>query len=342
VASTQCFGTSGRLALAPVADWLRNPAVQSATATLDPAWRAEVDRLVPSGKGRGEPTPSSRPMADAWQRHRFFEGLARALIGVGRPMLLTLDNLQWCDQETLAFLTFCLGLDSAAQIMVTGTLRNDSPDEDRELADWTVRMRATGLLTELSLNPLGAADTARLAETISGQPLLEADTDLLQATTGGFPLYVVEAVRSGVDLGSALSAGDLMAVLRNRLDRVTAAAGEVAGLAAAVGTNFTLDLLTEASDLDAGIVVGRSTSCGGAGSSTSSEMATTSPTNCSAKRHTRRSAPRNAGCCTGVSPRVSSCSTPRTPTRSRLSSPSSTRGAGGPSGRWPTTAVRPT
>ncbi len=30
VASTQCFATSGRLALAPVADWLRNPAVRSA------------------------------------------------------------------------------------------------------------------------------------------------------------------------------------------------------------------------------------------------------------------------------------------------------------------------
>jgi DNA-binding SARP family transcriptional activator/tetratricopeptide (TPR) repeat protein len=257
VASTQCFGTSGRLALAPVADWLRNPAVQSATAALDPAWRAEVDRLVPSGKGRGESTPSSRAMADAWQRHRFFEGLARALIGAGRPMLLTLDNLQWCDQETLTFLTFCLGLDPAAQILVTGTLRNDSPDEDRELADWTVRMRATGLLTELSLNPLEAADTARLAETISGRPLREADSDLLQATTGGFPLYVVEAVRGSVDLGSsALPAGDLMAVLRNRLGQVTAAAREVAGLAAAVGTNFTLDLLTEASDLDADTVVG--------------------------------------------------------------------------------------
>jgi DNA-binding SARP family transcriptional activator/tetratricopeptide (TPR) repeat protein len=255
VASTQCFGTSGRLALAPVADWLRNPAVQSATATLDPAWRAEVDRLVPSGKGHGAPMPSSRPMADAWQRHRFFEGLARALIGAGRPMLLTLDNLQWCDQETLVFLTFCLGLDPAAQIMVTGTLRNDSPDEDRELADWTVRMRATGLLTEVSLSPLGAADTARLAETISGQPLPEADTDLLQATTGGFPLYIVEAVRSGVELGSALPTGDLMAVLRNRLDQVSAAVREVAGLAAAVGTDYTLDLLTEASDLDADVVV---------------------------------------------------------------------------------------
>ena len=34
VASAQCFGGSGRLALAPVADWVRNPAVQSVMATL--------------------------------------------------------------------------------------------------------------------------------------------------------------------------------------------------------------------------------------------------------------------------------------------------------------------
>jgi DNA-binding SARP family transcriptional activator len=257
VASTQCFGTSGRLALAPVADWLRNPVVQSAAATLDPAWRAEVDRLVPSGTGRGEPRAGLRAMVDAWQRHRFFEGLARALIGVGRPMLLVLDNLQWCDQETLAVLTFCLGLDPAAPILVAGTVRDDNPAEDPELAAWTVRMRAGGLLTELSLDPLEASDTARLAEAISGRPLPEADTNLLQATTGGFPLYVVEAVRGNVDLVSTrLPAGDLTAVLRNRLDQVSAAAREVAGLAAAVGADFTLDLLTEASDLDVGIVVG--------------------------------------------------------------------------------------
>jgi DNA-binding SARP family transcriptional activator/tetratricopeptide (TPR) repeat protein len=257
VASTQCFGTSGRLALAPVADWLRNPAVQSATAALDPAWRAEVDRLVPSSAGREKPGAGLRAMADAWQRHRFFEGLARALIGVGRPMLLALDNLQWCDQETLAFLTFCLGLDPAAQILVAGTLRDDNPAEDPELADWMVRMRASGLLTELSLNTLEVSDTARLAEAISGRPLLEADANLLQATTGGFPLYVVEAMRGSVDLGrSRLPVGDLTAVLRDRLDQVSAAAREVAGLAAAVGASFTLDLLTEASDLDADIVVG--------------------------------------------------------------------------------------
>jgi len=256
VAGAQCFGTSGRLALAPVADWLRNSAFRSATAMLDPIWRAEVHRLVPTENGRGEPTPSSRAMVDLWQRHRFFEGVARALLAVDRPTLLVLDNLQWCDQETLAFLTFCLGYSPDAPVLVAATLRIDHLESDPELADWTVRMRASGMLTELSLNPLEAADTARLAEAIRGQPLLDGDQSLLQVATAGFPLHIVEAVRTVVDLGSvALPAGDLAAVLRSRLGRTTAAAREVAGLAAAVGRDFTLDLLVEASDLDADSVV---------------------------------------------------------------------------------------
>jgi DNA-binding SARP family transcriptional activator/tetratricopeptide (TPR) repeat protein len=255
VAAAQCFGTAGRLALAPVADWLRNDAVQSAVAALDPAWRAEVGRLVPAGRQPGHRT-APRAMADSWQRHRFFEGLARALIAVSRPMFLVLDNLQWCDQETLAFITFFLGLARDTPLLVAGTLRDGSRGDDPDLEEWTVRMRATGLLTELSLGPLDAATTAQLAQAISGRPLGPADVDLLHATTGGFPLYVIEAARGAADAsGAPLQAGDLQAVLRNRFEQASAAAGEVAGLAAAVGTNFTLDLLTEASDLDADVVV---------------------------------------------------------------------------------------
>jgi tetratricopeptide (TPR) repeat protein len=135
-------------------------------------------------------------------------------------------------------------------------VREEDLGENRELAGWIVRMRASELLTEISLSPLEAADTACLAEAISGQRLPEAGTGLLQAATGGFPLYVIEAVRGNTDSGGMpLPAGDLAAVLRKRLDQGTAAAREVAGLAAAAGTNFTLDLLTEASDLDAGALV---------------------------------------------------------------------------------------
>ncbi len=256
VAATQCFATPGRLALAPVADWLRNPVVRPGVAALGEAWRAEVDRLVPSGHGQGDNLASSRAMVDAWQRHRFFEGLARALASAGRPTLLILDNLQWCDEETLAFLAFGLALDQAAPLLVTATLRDDGSDDDAAPTDWVARMRMSGLLSELALAPLEAPDTALLASTIAGRPLREPDVALLQATTGGFPLYIVEAVRGSQDLShSSVPVGDLSAVLRNRIGQVSAPAREIAGLAAAVGTDFTLDLLTEASDLDADDVV---------------------------------------------------------------------------------------
>jgi tetratricopeptide (TPR) repeat protein len=252
VATARCFGAAGRLALAPVADWLRHDAVRSAAATLDPVWRAEVARLVPTEGRRA----GSRAMTDAWQRHRFFEGLTRALAAIRLPLLLVLDNVQWCDQETLAFVTFCLSLADDARLMVAATVREEDLGDNRELAAWIVRMRATGLLTEIPLSPLRAADTARLAEAMSGQRLPGADTGLLHAATGGFPLYVIEAVRGRTAPGGApLPAGDLAAVLRKRLDQGTPAAREVAGLAAAAGANFSLDLLTEASDLDADAVV---------------------------------------------------------------------------------------
>jgi DNA-binding SARP family transcriptional activator/tetratricopeptide (TPR) repeat protein len=252
VATARCFGAAGRLALAPVADWLRHDAIRSAAATLDPVWRAEVARLLPT-EGR---SAGPRAMTDAWQRHRFSEGLARALIAVRRPLLLVLDNVQWCDQETMAFVTFCLTLADDAQLLVAATVREEDLGENRELAGWIVRMRATGLLTEISLGPLPAADTALLAEAIAGPRLSEADTGLLHAATGGFPLYVIEAARGTADPGGTPPpAGDLAAVLRKRLDQGTPAARELAGLAAAAGANFTLDLLTEASDLDADAVV---------------------------------------------------------------------------------------
>jgi predicted ATPase len=281
-------------------------------------------------------------MADAWQRHRFLEGIARALLAVGRPTLLVLDNMQWCDQETLAFITFCLGLADGAPLLVAATLRDDGLDADPELVSWLVRMRATGLLTELSLTPLDAASTAHLAQAISGRRLQEADTNLLHATTGGFPLYVIEAVRGTDDAGGApLSAGDLAAVLHKRLEQTTGSASEVAGLAAAVGTNFSLDLLTEASDLEADAVVEavdelwrrRIMREFGDGYDFSHDLlreaayeAVSPPKRWLLHRRIAQG---------------SNCCTPGTPTRSRRSSPSSMPAAGGPSGHWPIIGGRP-
>jgi DNA-binding SARP family transcriptional activator/tetratricopeptide (TPR) repeat protein len=257
VAVGQCFGTSGRLALAPVADWLRHPSIQEAATSLDPVWRVELERLAPVGAERSSADVGLRSVADAWQQHRFFEGLARSLVQTSQPLLLIIDNLQWCDQETLDFVAFCLQFAPNAPLLIGATRRDDNPDRSDSLSDWIRRMRATGRLTEVRLSPLDESDTGELATAIAGRPLSAEDVGLLTATTGGFPLFVIEAIRAGDPRGGgATQLGDLTQVLQSRLDQASNPAREVAALAAAVGRNFNLDLLTEASDLTADEVVG--------------------------------------------------------------------------------------
>ena len=330
VASSQCFGTSGRLALAPVADWLRHPAVLAASAALDPAWRAEVGRLLPA-EGREERGAGPRAMVDSWQRHRFFEGLARALMAVGRPTLLVLDNLQWCDQETLSFITFFLGLAADTPVLVVGTLARrrlrrrsgagglDGADAGHRTADRAVpqpagrrRNRAAG---RGDLRPAAARPRRRPA---------------CRPTTGGFPLYIVEAMRGRDDRRPHPAAGRRSRGRAAQPARAGVRARPRGGRPGGGGGGRTSPSTcsprrvtwTRAPSWEP------STSCGGTGSCASTATATTSPTTCSARRPTRWSARRSGGCCTGGWRRRSSCCIPATRTRSRLSSPGSTPAAG--------------
>ena len=62
-------------------------------------------------------------------------------------------------------------------------------------------------------------------EALAGRPQDREVVELLQSTTGGFPLYVIEAMRGSGRAGiGALPDGDLTAVLRNRLEQVSAPA----------------------------------------------------------------------------------------------------------------------
>ena len=275
----RCFAARGRLALAPVSEWLRSPALRSARGRLEPVWAREVDRLVPPADAG--PAPPLRPMADAWQRHRFFEGLARAVLSAGRPALLVLDDLQWCDEDTLAWLQLLLHLGQGYPLLVVAAMRPEEIDGNPELTEMLRALRSAGQVTDVSLVPLDAERSAELAAGVLGTALARAQAEWLYAATGGYPLFVIESVRAHV-LGSpaaafAAAAGhrapadgavaalgviggpDLgpqaRAVLTGRIRQAAPAAREVAELAAVIGRDFTLELLTEASDLDSDVVV---------------------------------------------------------------------------------------
>ena len=256
VAVAHCYGVPGRLALAPVAEWLAHPTLAAGVATLPPVWRAEVERLLPSTDDATRPDVS-RGVVDSWQRHRFFQGLARALCSTSRPVLLVLENLQWCDDETLDFLSFLLTSEARAPLLVALTARAGELGDGRgDHGDWVRRTRATGQLSEIALAPFELAETGQLVRLLTGRDVPDAVVQVLASATGGFPLFVVEAARHGDGLVAADHAPtDLDAVLRGRFEQLSPSSGQVVRLAAATGRDFDLDLLCEASDLDPDEVV---------------------------------------------------------------------------------------
>ena len=126
-------------------------------------------------------------------------------------------------------------------------------------------LRAAGVVFDLTLNPLDATDAGELAASLLGRPLTPVDEALLHVASGGYPLFVVEAARSldehtsGADRGESGTPGiapsDLQGVLRRRLADSSPDAQQVAAVAGAIGRNFDLDLLCQASDLDTHRVV---------------------------------------------------------------------------------------
>ena len=110
-------------------------------------------------------------------------------------------------------------------------------------------------LCEITLDRLDQTETALLAGRAGGRTLESAVAERLWADTAGNPLFVVEAIRSGWDpAGDGADSPRVQAVLSARLGQLSPGARQLCGLAAAVGRDFTSDLLAAAGGLEADTV----------------------------------------------------------------------------------------
>ncbi len=196
-ASVHCYAGGGQLAYTPVTAWLRADPLRGALSALDPVWLTEVARLLPELLVERPALSRPVPLVESWQRRRLFEALARALL-TRRQLILLLDDLQWCDGETLDWLPFLLRAPTSTQLLLVATLRAQERPDDDQLTTLLGDLRRDEQLIEIEPGTLNETQVAALAEKVSSQTLDARLTTRLAHETEGNPLFVVEMVQAGL------------------------------------------------------------------------------------------------------------------------------------------------
>jgi DNA-binding SARP family transcriptional activator len=275
IALARAYAVEGSLSFASVIEWLRGDALRPHIRRLETVWLTELARVLPELLTEFTDVPRYQPLDEFGQRQRFFQALALAVLAAPQPLLLVMDDLQWCDQETLEWLHFLLRFDPGAHLLIVGSARDDEALPPHPLHTLLRHLRHTVPVTEIALPPLDAAETAELAAHMMNRELDTPSAMRLFGETEGNPLFVVEAVRAGLDdllarhmvaenadsvtpaqtlATQALPAG-VRTVISGRLAQLSPPARELAALAAMVGRAFTLDILTRIGHTDEDSIV---------------------------------------------------------------------------------------
>jgi len=250
VASARAYEAAGRPPWGPVIDLLRSDAIRSHIDTLDTVWRTELARLLPELLDASQSSGPSR--GDLAQRYRLFDAVTRAIVIADRPLLLIIDDLQWCDAETIELIGFVVRSRQAAPILVVGTVRSEEVPEHHPLGELVDALGHDQAVTTVPLNRLDEANTATLAARLSAADTLDPGLAArLWCETEGNPLFVIEALRAGIssDRSQAVLTPTMRAVLRARLGQLTDGARRLAEVAAVNGRPFSVGLMVSATGI---------------------------------------------------------------------------------------------
>jgi len=269
-AIAHCYAVEGEMAYTPIINWLRADVFRPALETLDTVWLTEVARLLPVLLLERPGLPPPSPINEDWQRQRLFEALARVFLGTNGPLLLLLDDLQWCDRETLAWIHYLLRFDPFARLLIVGTQRLQERLINQPLESLLVSLRRDGQMYEIPLGPLDAVETAALAEYVAGRTISPELAAHLYQETEGNALFVVETIRMGVAEPQGLEQppGDstplsfqaplsptIQDVIATRLEQLSPSARELVNVAAVIGRAFTYTVLKQVSGADEDVLV---------------------------------------------------------------------------------------
>jgi DNA-binding CsgD family transcriptional regulator/tetratricopeptide (TPR) repeat protein len=177
-----------------------------------------------------------------------------------QPLLIAVDDLQWCDTPSLEWLGYLVRRLEGTPIVVAVAFRPAEVAADPVLVDELTDDDAATLLRPA---PLSLSAAERLAEAVLGAPPDQEFTDACLEASGGNPLLLgelleglaaeqVEPVKAEVARVQEIGPGAVSRSVRRRLSHLPAEARAFARALAVLGDGSGVDLVAELSGLSAG------------------------------------------------------------------------------------------
>lgn len=221
-------------------------ALETAVRGLPPAIAAEVRPLLP---GLGDAPHASRDGSRNAQG-RLYEYLLELLrrLGEDAPVLFIVEDLQWADQSTRAFLSFAARNGRRERVLVVATHRTHELQRGSALELYLNELERCDNVDSIMLSGLSDAEVRAQMQGILGRAPEPAALRRIAARTQGNPFYVEELVAAGAVAEVALPA-DHQAALLARVRALPAETQDVLRVLAAFGRPAPHRLLETASGI---------------------------------------------------------------------------------------------
>lgn len=190
---------------------------------------------------------------------RYVESLSLMLSSMAkaRPVVIVCEDLHWADESSAALLSKLLKISERSRVLFIFSSRREPRAAAWKLI-WQARESFGEALTEISLGPLSREQCSAFAQELTGSLPPESLNDFLVEVSEGNPLFIEEIVRNYVlpaganernwqDRGpeSVLEgAHSLHSLLLSSIDRLPDEGRRLLKLAAVIGREFSVDLLT--------------------------------------------------------------------------------------------------
>ncbi|MEP6479548.1 MAG: AAA family ATPase, partial [Rhodoglobus sp.] len=178
---------------------------------------------------------------DPARRRRMLVGdLAQTLLDLltEQRTLLRLEDLHWADELSLDVLEHLAPAVRHTTSVLVATYRSDELYPRSALRRWRARLLEQRLAEEARLGRLGAADTAKVVEAITGELPSSEFVELLQLRSDGIPLHIEELIASGAAVPDTVTDA-----VTARVSELGESTRSIVDAASVIGRAFDIDIL---------------------------------------------------------------------------------------------------